>query len=145
MEDRGQDRQDKLLYTDLTKTILHCCFEVINTLGVGFLESVYRNSLLIALLENGLRVNSERCFEVIFHGRKVGQFIPDLIVENVVIVELKVTEYLLREHQAQLINYLAVTDIQVGLLVNFGKKKLEYKRAYHPAYHAPDLANPVPF
>jgi GxxExxY protein len=104
MEDKEQDRQDKLLHFDLTKTILRCCFEVINTIGVGFVESVYRNSLQIALLENGLKVNSEHCFEVIFHGRKVGQFIPDLIVENAVIVELKVTEHLIKEHQAQLIN-----------------------------------------
>jgi GxxExxY protein len=65
--------------------------------------------------------------------------------ENAVIVELKSCEHLLAEHQAQLINYLAVTEVQVGLLVNFGKRKLEYKRLHHPAYHASYHPDPVPF
>ena len=80
---------------------------------------------------------------MIFRGKKVGIFIPDLIVDNAVIVELKACEHLLAEHQAQLINYLAVTDVQVGLLVNFGKKRLEYKRVHHPVYHVLNLADPV--
>lgn len=132
-------------HTDVTETILGCCFEVINTLGTGFLEKIYRNALLIAMVDKGLKVTSERGFEVSFRGRKIGIFIPDLIIEDTVIVELKVVEHLLGEHQAQLINYLAVTDIRVGLLVNFGKKKLEYKRMSHPAYPAVcDPVHPVP-
>lgn len=145
MQDRAQDKQENLIHFHLTKMILKCCFEVINTLGTGFLESVYKNSLQIVLLENGLKADPDHSFEVVFHGRKVGIFVPDLIVENVVIVELKACEHLLAEHQAQLINYLAVTDVQVGLLVNFGRRRLEYKRVHHPVYHARDLANPVPF
>jgi GxxExxY protein len=145
MQDEGQDKQEDLIHFDLTKKILKCCFEVMNTLGIGFLESVYKNSLVVAMVESGLKVSTDRGFEVIFHGRKVGVFIPDLIVENTVIVELKSCEYLLAEHQAQLINYLAVTDVQVGLLVNFGKRKLEYKRLHHPAYHASYHPDPVPF
>ena len=110
-----------------------------NTLGTGFLESIYKNSLLIAMTDSWLKVSTERGFEVIFHGRKVGIFIPDLIVE------LKSCEHLLAEHQTQLINYLAVTNVQVGLLVNFGRRKLEYKRLHHPVYHAAcDLENHVP-
>lgn len=145
MQDLEQDRQENFIHFQLTKTILKCCFEVINTLGTGFLESVYKNSLQIALLENGLKTDRDRSFEVVFHGRKVGIFVPDLIIENAVIIELKACEHLLGEHQAQLINYLAVTDVQVGLLVNFGRKRLEYKRVHHPVYHAQDLADPVPF
>ena len=118
---------------------------IINTLGIGFLESVYKNALQIALMENGLKTGPDRCFEVIFHNRKVEIFIPDLIVENAVIIELKACEHLIGEHQAQLINYLAVTDVQVGLLVNFGKKRLEYKRVHHPAYHTFNRSDPVPF
>ena len=145
MQDYQQDRQENLLHFHLTKTILKCCFEVINTLGTGFLESVYKNSLQIALLDSGLKADPDRGFEVVFRGKKVGIFIPDLIVDNSVIVELKACEHLLAEHQAQLINYLAVTDVQVGLLVNFGKKRLEYKRVHHPVYHALNLVDPVPF
>lgn len=127
--------QDKQFpYSDLTKNILKCCFEVINTLGSGFLESVYKKALIISMIEQGLKISCDKGFEVIFKNKKVGVFIPDLIVENTVIVELKCCEYLLSEHQAQLINYLKVTDVPIGLLVNFGKKRLEYKRLHHPAY-----------
>lgn len=145
MQDYQQDKQENPLYFELTKTILQCCFEVMNTLGTGFLESIYKNALIIAMVEHGLKVTADRGFEVIFHGRKVGLFIPDLIIENTVIVELKSCEHLLAEHQAQLINYLTVTDVQVGLLVNFGKRRLEYKRLHHPVYHASHHVDPVPF
>jgi GxxExxY protein len=145
MQDRKRhDEQDK--FSEITKTILGCCFDVINTLGSGFVESVYRNALVIALIDRGLEVSAERGFEVIFRGRKIGIFVPDLIVEKQVIVELKSCEHLTGEHQAQLINYLAVTNLSVGLLANFGKRKLEYRRVHHPAHHAAcDHANPVPF
>jgi len=145
MQDRERhDGHDK--YSEITKAILGCCFDVINTLGSGFIESVYRNALVIALNESGVEVSAERGFEVIFRGRKIGIFVPDLIVEKQVIVELKSCEHLTGEHQAQLINYLAVTNLSVGLLANFGKRKLEYRRVHHPAHHAAcDHANPVPF
>ena len=97
---------------------------------------VYRNSLIVALTNKDLKVNSEKGFEVIFLGKRVGIFIPDLIIEDEVIVELKCCQNLTGEHQAQLINYLAVTKIEVGLLVNFGNRKLEFKRVYHPSYPA---------
>ena len=107
-----------------------------NTLGSGFAESVYRNALVIALNDKGLAVLAERGYEVHFRGKKVGKFVPDLIVARQVVVELKSCEHLTGENQAQLINYLAVTNLSVGLLVNFGKRKLEYRRAYHSAHHA---------
>lgn len=141
-----QDKQGEFLYSSVTSMILKNCFEVMNTLGCGFLESIYRNALVIALTDSGLNVLTDRGFEVSFHGRKIGTFIPDIIVEEQVIVELKSCEHLIGEHQAQLINYLAVTKLPVGLLVNFGKRKLEYKRVYHRAHHATcDPVNPVPF
>ncbi len=145
MQDRKRhDGQDK--FSEITKAILGCCFDVINTLGSGFVESVYRNALVIALSDSGLAVSAERGFEVIFRGRKIGIFVPDLIVEKQVVVELKSCEHLTGEHQAQLINYLAVTNLSVGLLANFGKRKLEYRRVHHPTHHAAcDHANPVPF
>ena len=135
MQDRKRhDGQDR--FSEITKAILGCCFDVINTLGSGFVESDYRNALVIALDDSGLEVSAERGFEVVFRGKKIGIFVPDLIVEKQVVVDLKSCEHLTGEHQAQLINYLAVTNLSVGILANFGKRKLEYKRVHHPAHHA---------
>ena len=122
--------------SELTETILGCCFDVMNELGTGFLESVYKNALFIAIKEKGLSIEAEKRFEVIFRGRKVGVYVADLIIEGSVIVELKCCDSLLGEHQAQLINYLKVSGIFIGLLVNFGNRKVEYKRLHHPDHHA---------
>lgn len=116
----------------LTHTVLECCFETMNGLGSGFLESVYKNALMVTLAGAGLNACADKPYEVIFKDQKVGLFIPDIIVENSVIIELKCCAHLLPEHHAQLINYLKVTGISTGLLVNFGHRKLQYKRAYHP-------------
>ena len=143
---KWHDMQDNTHSPDskLSQIILGCCFDVMNELGSGFLESIYKNALFIAIKEKGLKVEVEKRFEVIFRGQKIGLYIADLIVEGNVIIELKCCESLLGEHQAQLINYLKASNILVGLLVNFGKRKLEYKRLRHPAYHAAcDHANPV--
>ena len=118
----------------LTEVILGCCFEVANELGIGFLESVYKNALTIALSDMGLNVVVEKPFEVMFRGRKIGVFIPDLLVDGEVIIEVKSCRYIAPEHQAQLINYLKVTGILDGLLVNFGTKKIEIRRLVHPEY-----------
>jgi len=126
----------KYAHFELTETILGSCFDVMNELGIGFLESVYKNALFIAMEEKGIAIEVEKRFEVIFRRRKVGLYIPDLLVGGAVIVELKCCHSLLGEHQAQLINYLKVSGILVGLLVNFGKRKIEYKRLHHPDHHA---------
>ncbi|PJD96537.1 MAG: GxxExxY protein [Parachlamydia sp.] len=121
-----------MLHQQITEIILGCCFEVMNELGSGFLESVYKNALIVAIKEKGLRIEAEKRFEVIFRKRKIGLYIADLIVEDFILIELKCCTQLLSEHQAQLINYLKVSGILVGLLVNFGKRKIEYKRLHHP-------------
>ena len=116
------------LYAELTEAILGSCFDVMNELGTGFLESEYKNALFIAIKEKGLKIEVEKRFEVIFRNRKIGLYVADLIVEEKVIIELKCCESLHGEHQAQLINYLKVSGILVGLLVNFGGDSLEWKR-----------------
>ena len=124
-----QDWQDKhMLHGELTEKILEACFEVINELGAGFLESVYAKALLIALTAKGLRCNAEAPLDVCFRGHRVGQFYADMVVEDCVIVELKAVKELLPEHKAQTINYLKATGIEVGLLVNFGNQRLQYHR-----------------
>lgn len=117
-----------MLYQDLTGKILEACFEVINELGSGFLESVYEKALFIALKQKGLNAKSQERLSVRFRGEIVGEFYADILVEDKVIIELKAVRTLAPEHQAQVINYLKATGIEVGLLVNFGNPKLEYRR-----------------
>jgi len=124
-----------LPHFELTSTILGSCFDVMNELGNGFLESVYKNALIIALSEKGLHLEIEQQFDVCFRGRKIGFYKADIVIEKLVILELKCCKILLPEHQAQVINYLAASGLPVGLLANFNNPKLEYKRLYHPSLH----------
>ncbi|HSW72046.1 MAG TPA: GxxExxY protein [Chlamydiales bacterium] len=138
--------EKKLPLYDLTGEILTCCFEVMKELGPGFQEKVYKNALYIALTENELSVEAEKSFTVTFRGKIIGRYSADLVVENAVIVELKCCECLAREHQAQLFNYLKVSQLPVGLLVNFQQGKLEYKRLHRPKDCVNyDLEEKVPF
>lgn len=116
------------LNDDVTSAIIGCAFEVAAELGSGFLESVYHNALMIALQQRGVHAVKQHPIGVSFRGAHVGEFIADLLVANRVIVELKAVKTLAPEHQAQVINYLKVTGIEVGLLINFGSPRLEYKR-----------------
>lgn len=123
-----------MLHVQLTSLILKACFEVANELGVGFLEKVYKNALIIALKESGCSIEVEKPFEIIFRDQQIGFYIADLVVQEHVIVEAKCCRALLPQHQAQLINYLAISKCPIGLLINFGNVKLEIKRVQHPDY-----------
>jgi len=123
-------KENNLPYFALTREILSCCFEVMKELGSGCLERVYKNALFLAMKDKGLDIEVEKPFEVIFRNKVIGRYSADLVVEKAVIVELKCCECLLREHQAQLFNYLTVSQLPVGLLVNFQRRKLEYKRLH---------------
>jgi GxxExxY protein len=125
----GQDGQDGgMKHAEITKVIIGCAFEVINELGAGFLESVYEKALLLALRQEGLSAVSQHPVKVLFRGQCVGDFYADILVDEKVIVELKAVKAIAPEHQAQIINYLNATGMEVGLLVNFGGLRLEYKR-----------------
>lgn len=117
-----------MLHADITERILAACFEVADELGSGFLESVYGKALTLALRQKGLKVQGEHPIKVLFRGECVGEFCADLFVEDRVIVELKAVKALAPEHLAQTINYLNATGIEVGLLVNFGTPRIEYRR-----------------
>ena|SRR3989338_3718963 len=126
-----QDRQDnEMIHEKLTEKIIEACFEVINELGAGFLESVYEKALLIVLKEKRLKAEHQVPLSVKFRGKSVGDFFADILVEGAVILELKAVSKLSPEHSAQLINYLKATGIDVGLLINFGNPKLEYRRLH---------------
>jgi len=111
----------------ITDQILGTFYEVYNELGHGFLESVYHRSLVLALRAKGLKVCSRVAIPVWFRGERVGQFEADLLVEDCVLLELKAARMLDSSHRAQLLNYLRATEIEVGLLLNFGEKP-EFKR-----------------
>lgn len=114
-------------HEELTNKIIKAFYKVYNTLGYGFLEKVYQNALYIELLHEGVTAEKQKQILVFYHGNQVGEYYADLIINDVVILELKAHECLLEEHENQLINYLKATDKEVGLLLNFGKKP-EIKR-----------------
>ncbi|MGA2001292.1 MAG: GxxExxY protein [Terriglobales bacterium] len=109
-----------LKHGELTERIIGVFYGVYNELGYGFLESVYRESMRVALTEAALRVEVEVAIPVSFKGHLVGQFKADMLVENSVLLELKSARMLERSHEAQLLHYLKATNIEVGLLLNFG-------------------------
>ncbi|MEC4048703.1 GxxExxY protein [Flavobacterium sp. SUN046] len=111
----------ELLYKELTYLILKSFFAVYNELGYGFLEKVYHSALLIELRNEGLSVESKKKMKVYYKGNIIGEYYPDIIVENTIIVELKSSESISKAHETQLLNYLKGTDCEIGLLLNFGK------------------------
>ena len=117
-----------MLHEQLTEKILAGAFKVANTLGPGFLEKVYENALAHELRKAGLAVVQQQSIPVHYDGVIVGDFVADLIVEASVIVELKAISNFDKIHTAQCINYLKATHLEVCMLINFGKSRLEYKR-----------------
>ena len=109
-------------HEEITDKIIKAFYKVYNTLGYGFLEKVYERAMLIELKQMGLNTESQSKILVYYYGNIIGDYCSDLTVENVVICELKAAECIVEEHEFQLINYLKPTTIEVGLLLNFGKK-----------------------
>ena len=114
--------------SELTKIIIGAAFEVSNTLGHGFLEAVYQRALVHELSDRKLRVEKEVPFKVEYKGVSVGSYYADILVERLVVVELKTVTQLNNAHVARLANYLKVGNLPVGLLFNFSRPRLEYKR-----------------
>jgi GxxExxY protein len=117
-----------LKHKDITDKILHAFFKIVYPqLGYGFLEKVYENAMVIALTSLGLKIEAQAKIVVHFQNQVVGEYFADLLVNDLVIVELKAVSRLLLEHEAQLLNYLRATPYEVGLLINFGAKP-EFRR-----------------
>jgi len=111
-----------LKHSEITEKIIKAFYEVYNELGAGFLESVYESAMSIVLKDFGLMVERQKEIPVSFRGQTIGAFRSDLVINNKVIIELKAVKSLGPEHEAQLLNYLKATAVEVGLLINFGKK-----------------------
>ncbi len=116
----------------LRKIVIGCCYAVQKELGVGFVEKVYENALLIALKEKGIECRPQVAIDVYFQSQIVGEFYADILVDDCLILELKAVRELLGEHQAQLINYLKASKVEFGLLINFGKPGIEIRRLKRP-------------
>jgi GxxExxY protein len=122
--------ENDYLYKDLSAEIIKRFYIVYNALGYGFLEKVYEKALKYELEKVGFQVDRQKPINVYYETELVGEYFADLLVENKVIVELKAVETLCNEHEHQLINYLKATDIEVGLLLNFGKKPEVKRKIY---------------
>ena len=125
----------------LTETIIGCAMKVHRTLGPGFLESVYQKALNHELRKAGLRVECEKTIQVRYDEAVVGDFSADMLVEDFVMIENKAAQTLAPAHEVQLVNYLTATNIEIGLLLNFGAEKLEFKRKHRTYRHKQERAD----
>jgi GxxExxY protein len=117
-----------IIYRDLSYQIMGAIFEVHKELGPGFVESVYEKALLLELTSRGMKVDVEKVFALTYKGKKVGTHRLDLIVEDKIVVELKTVERFAAHHTAQLLSYLKASGHRLGILVNFSKAKIEFRR-----------------
>ena len=122
---------EKYKHKELTDKIIHAFYCVYNELGFGFLENVYQNALYFELLNNGFKVEPQKAIEVYYQTQLVGKYKADLVVNDLIILELKAVDYLIEEHELQLINYLKATNKEVGLLLNFGMKPEIRRKAFN--------------
>ena len=124
--DERRSEEDKM--SQLTEKVIRCAFAVSNTLGCGFLEKVYENALAHELRKAGLKVEQQHAITIHYDGVVVGEYAADLLVEGVLLLELKAVKEFDDIHMAQCLNYLRATNLQLCLLMNFGKPKLEFRR-----------------
>ena len=127
-------------YEEITHKIIGAAYKAFNTLGFGFLESVYKKAMIIELCKNGLKVEAEKLLKVYYDNQVVGEFYIDLFVDKIVAVELKSLQNLAKEHEVQLVNYLNGLKKEIGLLINFGPSGVDVKRKYRD----PALEKEVP-
>jgi GxxExxY protein len=130
-----------MIYKETTEVILNTYYEVYNALGYGFLEKVYQNAMYIELKSRNLEVEAQKQIKVFYKGVIVGEYYADLIVNKQIIIELKASEVLIYENEMQLLNYLRATEMEIGLLLNFGKKP-EFKRFIFTNDRKNHLKNP---
>lgn len=118
----------EIVYKELSYQIINSALEVQNGLGTGFLEKVYENALTKKLGKSGIKAQQQVPVNVKFEGDIVGEYFADILVDGKVILELKCVEKIAPIHEAQVINYLKATGLRLGIIINFAKPKLEYKR-----------------
>jgi GxxExxY protein len=122
-------------HSEITGLIINAYYQVYNQLGYGFLEKVYEKAMMIELPRQGLRCERQKNIKVFYEGMEVGDYYADIVVENCVILELKAVEAIAPEHEVQLVNYLKSTEIEIGLLLNFGPKPGLMRKVFSNNYH----------
>ena len=127
---KGNQSSRKLKYDDITEKIIGSAFKVFNTLGFGFLESIYKRALVIELSKRGLIVQEEKPLKVYYDDQIIGEYFLDLLVGNEIVLELKSVQKLVKEHEVQLVNYFNGLKKEIGLLINFGPQGVEVKWKY---------------
>lgn len=144
-----RDTAESRLHHALTERVIGVFYDVYNELGTGFLESVYEVSMALALADAGLRVERQKLVQVHFRGRVAGEYRVDLLVDAAVVVELKCARSVDPVHEAQLLNYLRATDLEVGLLLNFGPRPIVRRLVFSnerktglPVMHRPSPSYP---
>ncbi|MDD2580821.1 MAG: GxxExxY protein [Desulfuromonadaceae bacterium] len=125
---RIDSNNDNMLYKELSYEIMSAVFEVHNTLGSGFLEKVYENALVAELTLRGITAEAQKPLVVQYKGIEVGCYCADIVVNSQILLELKVVETFIKAHEAQVLNYLNATGLELGILINFGKERVESKR-----------------
>lgn len=127
MDTKGHEGQ-ALLHGELVYAIVGCAIEVLRGVGHGLHEHPYENALVVEFRLRGIRYNQQRRFPVMYKGERVSEFVPDLVVEDSVIVDAKVIDRITDHERGQMLNYLRITALRVGLIVNFRRPKLEWER-----------------
>jgi len=125
---RMDSNNGNMLYKELSYEVMSAVFEVHNVLGSGFLEKVYENALMAELTLRGITAEPQKPLIVRFKGVEVGCFCADIVVNGLILLELKAVETLIKAHEAQILNYLKATGLDLGILINFGKERVESKR-----------------
>lgn len=120
--------KNQLLHEELTYRLIGLAMQTHSTLGYGFLEKVYENALMVLFRKNSIHAEQQASIPVLFEGEKIGDYYADILVENKVILEIKATNGIAGHHRAQILNYLKATGHRVGIILNFGSRKLEYER-----------------
>ena len=128
---RGQDADyQDFKYKELTEKIIEIFYRVYNKLGYGFLEKVYENAMMIEFKKENISAVSQSAIKVLYEGEIVGEYFADILILGKIIVEIKAVKNIAEEHEAQLLNYLKATDIEVGLLLNYGPKPNFKRKAF---------------
>ena len=120
--------KNELIYKELSFKIVGLAMQVHNTLGFGFLEKIYENSLMVLLKREGITAKQQAPITVYFEGENVGEYFADILIEDKIVLELKSADNIVNAHRAQTLNYLKATGLSLAIILNFGKERLEYER-----------------
>ncbi|HQY04926.1 MAG TPA: GxxExxY protein [Lacunisphaera sp.] len=128
MDTNTHESEDSILHRDLVFRIVGCAFDVIKEVGHGLHEKPYENALVLAFQDAGISIQQQMAFPILFKARQVGEYIPDLIADGAVIIDTKVIDRITDHERGQMLNYLRVTGLRVGLIINFKRAKMEWER-----------------